>query len=45
MPGPKTMPQLLLTALFAISISFLTFAASFAEVPRSEYLPAAVAAE
>jgi hypothetical protein len=34
------MSQLLLTALFALSISFLTFAASFAEAPRSEYLPA-----
>lgn len=37
------MSQLLLTALFALSISFLTFAASFAEAPRSEFLPAAVA--
>ncbi|MEQ9447338.1 MAG: hypothetical protein RLW68_12280 [Devosia marina] len=34
------MSQLLLTALFALSISFLTFAASFAEAPRSEYMPA-----
>jgi hypothetical protein len=32
------MSQLLLTALFAIAISFLTFAASFADVPRSEVL-------
>jgi hypothetical protein len=32
------MTQLLLTALFALAISFLTFAASFAEVPRSEVL-------
>jgi hypothetical protein len=32
------MTQLLLTALFALSISFLTFAASFADVPRSEVL-------
>lgn len=32
------MPQILLTALFALAISFLTFAASFAEVPRSEVL-------
>jgi hypothetical protein len=31
------MSQIMLTALFAIAISFLTFAASFAEVPRSEY--------
>jgi len=36
MPGLKKMSQLLLTALFAISLSFLTFAASFADVPRSE---------
>lgn len=36
-----TMSQLLLTALFALSISFLTFAASFAEVPRSDYVPMA----
>lgn len=35
------MPQILLTALFALSLSFLTFAASFAEVPRSEFVPAA----
>jgi hypothetical protein len=32
------MYQLMLTALFALAISFLTFAASFAEVPRSEML-------
>lgn len=32
------MSQVLLTALFALAISFLTFAASFAEVPRSEVL-------
>lgn len=38
----KTMYQLLLTALFAIALSFLTFAASFAEVPRSEIVPVAV---
>ena len=37
---PYTMSQLLLTALFALSISFLTFAASFAEAPRSEFMPA-----
>lgn len=35
------MSQILLTALFALSISFLTFAASFAEAPRSEFMPAA----
>lgn len=38
--GGKIVSQLLITALFALSLSFLTFAASFAEVPRSEYLPA-----
>lgn len=38
MPGMNKMSQLLLTALFALSISFLTFAASFADVPRSEVL-------
>jgi hypothetical protein len=38
MPGLNQMTQLLLTALFALAISFLTFAASFADVPRSEVL-------
>jgi hypothetical protein len=38
----QIMSQLLLTALFALSISFLTFAASFAEVPRSDFVPAPV---
>lgn len=38
----RIMSQLLLTALFALSISFLTFAASFAEVPRSDFVPSAV---
>lgn len=38
MPGMNKMSQLLLTALFALAISFLTFAASFADVPRSEVL-------
>ena len=33
------MSQFLITALFALSISFLTFAASFAEVPRSDFEP------
>ncbi len=31
--------QLLLMALFGAAMSFLTLAASFAEVPRSEYRP------
>ncbi len=39
LPGMKTVSQILLTALFALAISVLTFAASFAEAPRSEYLP------
>lgn len=30
------MTQFFLTVMFALSLSFLTFAASFAEVPRSE---------
>jgi len=33
------MSQIILTALFAIALSFLTFAASFADVPRSEFVP------
>lgn len=37
----RIMSQLMLTALFALSISFLTFAASFAEVPRSDFVPSA----
>jgi hypothetical protein len=36
--GLKKMSQFILTALFALAISFLTFAASFADVPRSEVL-------
>lgn len=32
------MSQIILTALFALALSFLTFAASFADVPRSEIL-------
>lgn len=42
MSGIKSMSQLLLTALFALALSFLTFAASFAEVPRSEFAPAVI---
>ena len=38
MSGTSRMSQFLLTALVALAISFLTFAASFAEVPRSEIL-------
>ncbi len=39
MTGLKAISQLLVTALFALTISLLTFAASFADVPRSTYLP------
>lgn len=35
------MYQIIMTGLFAVAISVLSFAASFAEVPRSEYLPTA----
>jgi hypothetical protein len=38
-PGLSKLSQIVLTALFAIALSFLTFAASFAEVPRSEFVP------
>ncbi len=41
-PLPSAMgaiPKLVLGALFALTLSFLTFAASFADVPRSEYAP------
>lgn len=41
----QIMSQILLTALFALSISFLTFAASFAEVPRSDFVPADITVE
>lgn len=39
MSGLSKMSQIIITALFAIALSFLTFAASFAEVPRSEFAP------
>ncbi|SEQ07048.1 hypothetical protein SAMN05428969_1814 [Devosia sp. YR412] len=42
MSGLNKMSQLILTALFALALSFLTFAASFAEVPRSEFAPVAI---
>ena len=45
MSGLNTMSQLIITALFAIALSFLTFAASFAEVPRSELVPVQVSHE
>lgn len=45
MSGMNKMSQLILTALFALALSFLTFAASFAEVPRSEFAPVAVTQE
>jgi hypothetical protein len=39
MPGTIKMHKVLLTTLFAVALSFLTFAASFAEVPRSAFVP------
>lgn len=45
MPGLNKVSQILLTALFALAISFLTFAASFAEAPRSEFLPSVASHE
>ena len=41
MSGLNKMSQLILTVLFALALSFLTFAASFAEVPPSEFAPVA----
>jgi hypothetical protein len=38
----RKMTQIFLTALFAAALSFLTFAASFAEAPRSEMVSSAV---
>jgi hypothetical protein len=37
--GSSKMTKLLLTLAFALALSLLAFAASFAEVPRSEFLP------
>lgn len=34
-----TRSQLLLTLVFALALSLLTFAASFADAPRSEFMP------
>lgn len=45
MSGLKKVSQFLLTALFALAISFLTFAASFAEVPTSTYMPVELISE
>jgi len=45
MPGFKSVSQFLLTVLFALSISLLTFAASRADVPKSTYMPTASLAE
>lgn len=33
------MPQFLLAAMFALSISVLSFAAPLAEAPRSDFVP------
>ncbi|WDR04124.1 hypothetical protein PSQ19_09040 [Devosia algicola] len=43
--GLRTMPQFFLTALFILALSVLTFAASFADVPRSEMVASAVVTE
>ena len=45
MTGPFSLSQFFLTVLFALVLSFLTFAASFAEVPRSEMAPAVTVAD
>jgi len=37
--GLNKMSQTLLTVLFALALSLLTFAASFADAPRSEFMP------
>ena len=44
-PGARSMSQIFLTALFALSLSVLAFAASFAEAPRSQFVPAIAQAE
>ncbi len=41
----KSLSHVLLTALFALIVSFLTFAASFADVPKSAYMPVQTQAE
>lgn len=41
----RKMTQIFLTALFAAAMSFLTFAASFAETPRSEIAASVVAGQ
>jgi hypothetical protein len=42
MSGLSKPHQIILTIVLAVTLSVLTFAASFAEVPRSEFLPVAV---
>lgn len=42
LPGLKRLPQWLATILVALVLSLLTFAASFAEVPYSEFQPSAI---
>tara|TARA_R110002020_G_scaffold11340_29_gene42813 strand:+ start:1361 stop:1513 length:153 start_codon:yes stop_codon:yes gene_type:complete len=41
---PTRMPQWLAVVLFALALSLLTFAASFAEAPYSEFRPSVTAA-
>jgi hypothetical protein len=42
-PGLNRLPQWLATVLVALVLSLLTFAASFAEVPYSEFQPSVTA--
>ncbi len=37
--GLNRMSQIGLTVMFALALSLLTFAASFADAPRSEFMP------
>jgi|GEM_PF-753650 hypothetical protein len=39
LPGLNRLPHWLVTALVALVLSLVTFAASFAEVPYSEFQP------
>ena len=41
--GSSKLPQWLVTALFALGLSLLTFAATLAEVPYSEFRPSVTA--
>jgi len=39
MPTVRKLNQIIVATLFVLALSFLTFAASFAEVPMSAYQP------